>query len=226
MERDPRFLRSREPDVDTVLIRIVGVVLLLLAAAFLASWFHSGSGLSQASRRAQEWSARTTLEAKRQSVVFKSSENQERISKLAFETQQMALEAAVNHGIGSSIDGRAIHECEYRGHSYLQLKPCESPWVERSGPGPSSRRERVAEQELIRQLSEAKLQRELTRLAAATPALRAQSYSSNSAAEPKRARCERAKAYRDEIYRRVDNNRDFDLIRRLNDQVYEACKDV
>jgi hypothetical protein len=38
------------------------------------------------------------------------------------------------------------------------------------------------------------------------------------------ARCADAKSYRDSVYRQVGNKRTFNLIRQLNDYVYEACK--
>jgi len=39
-----------------------------------------------------------------------------------------------------------------------------------------------------------------------------------------RARCQAQKDYRDATLRQVGLNRTFDLIRQLDEQVYEACK--
>lgn len=49
-------------------------------------------------------------------------------------------------------------------------------------------------------------------------------YSSGPQPSDNQARCAAAKRYRDDVYRQVGNNRNFNLIRQLNDAVYEACK--
>ena len=49
-------------------------------------------------------------------------------------------------------------------------------------------------------------------------------YSAGPQPNDKEARCAAAKSYRDDVYRQVGNRRTFDLIRQLNDMVYEACK--
>lgn len=38
------------------------------------------------------------------------------------------------------------------------------------------------------------------------------------------SRCERAKQYRDDVYRQVGNRRTYALVRQLDDYVYENCK--
>ncbi len=51
-------------------------------------------------------------------------------------------------------------------------------------------------------------------------------YSAGPQANSNEARCAAAKNYRDDVYRQVGNRRTFDLIRQLNDAVYEACKNT
>ena len=45
-----------------------------------------------------------------------------------------------------------------------------------------------------------------------------------SVAEIRLARCQAAKDHRDDVLRQAGLNRTFDLLRQLDDQVYEACK--
>lgn len=49
-------------------------------------------------------------------------------------------------------------------------------------------------------------------------------YSAGPQSSGNQSRCDAAKRYRDGVYRQVGNNRTFDLIRQLDDYVYEACK--
>ena len=52
----------------------------------------------------------------------------------------------------------------------------------------------------------------------------AATYSTGPQPSSNSARCAAAKSYRDGVYRQVGNNRTFNLIRQLDDYVYEACK--
>lgn len=52
----------------------------------------------------------------------------------------------------------------------------------------------------------------------------AATYSNGPQPSSNAAHCADAKSYRDGVYRQVGNNRTFNLIRQLDDYVYEACK--
>lgn len=107
----------------------------------------------------------------------------------------------------------------------LQSWPCSAgaatEWT-RTYQGPD---ERDADQDAQRATDIARHEAEVaqyTQMFGDRPA--AATYSSGPQPSSNAARCADAKSYRDGVYRQVGNNRTFNLIRQLDDYVYEACK--
>lgn len=94
-------------------------------------------------------------------------------------------------------------------------------------PSESALQASLREQEWIRQQGEARLRQEQARFAQVTGTGNAvQTYYPTRASDRAQleARCQAQKNYRDATLRQVGLNRTFDLIRQLDEQVYEACK--
>jgi hypothetical protein len=126
---------------------------------------------------------------------------------------------------GSNIGGKEIHRCRYAGTAVYQTGPCKAPWMEAPALPGSTRQQRVNDQARMQARAEAKLQMEQNRLSAVT-ARPGQPWQPTIAMGSARARCENAKASRDAAYLAAGNNRTFDFIRRWNDFVFDACKQV
>jgi hypothetical protein len=114
-----------------------------------------------------------------------------------------------------------VHKCTEKGKTVYQSAPCSSGVAAKTWeatpdlPDP------------YRQARLDAIQRQLDRrkqAAEAGMAQRSSSGGSTISARPNQNRCEAAKAQRDATYDRVGVRRTFDLSRRLDDMVYEACK--
>jgi hypothetical protein len=120
----------------------------------------------------------------------------------------------------------AMYKCrDASGATAIQSWPCDggaaTEWARTYQP----RDERTAWEAAQRAADIARHEAEVaqyTRMYGDRPA--AVAYSAAPQASVDDSRCANAKAYRDSVYRQVGNNRTYDLIRQLNDFVYEACK--
>jgi hypothetical protein len=130
-------------------------------------------------------------------------------------------------GWAPSAGAQVLHQCTAPdGATSYQSAPCAagsrmirtiavSPDPERT-PADQARqaREQRRQQEAARYLSSlAGTDRQATHRTVRAPS-----------PDPQRTRCEAARRQREETLRRVGLKRTFDLLRRLDDRVYEACR--
>jgi hypothetical protein len=168
------------------------------------------------------------------------------------QTAKAAAEAAAAKQAQLEIDRRAeqrrtaaegspppLYKCETAEGTKIQELPCEpSPSADAGTPSPAQedaleataraelRQQAVAEQ---RKVAEAAAE-QYAKTYAASAAANAAANATASAPQPldpgmqARLSCQAAKDYRDAELKRVGLNRTFDMIRRLDDIVFEACK--
>ena len=129
----------------------------------------------------------------------------------------------------SSINGKVLHACVLGRSKSFQTQACAPPWVEVSVQSLDYAGSQASEEpdaELVRRQAEARLAQEQARFAQLTGAnVAAGGYAVATDVDSRAAahyRCEAAKANREQVLRTVGINRTFDLVRRLNEQVYEA----
>lgn len=124
---------------------------------------------------------------------------------------------------------RQLYRCQdAQGQVSVQDAPCaqSGPMHQQQAITIPAEVEARRQQEWMRLQSEARLREAQAGLAAAlgsgaaSPTYR----TAVGSGETNAMRCHSAKAQRDEAYRIAGNNRNFDMIRRWNDIVYEACK--
>lgn len=225
---DPNWVRRRQQSGPDVSMRIALVVTVLLVGAG-AFWLKDFIDRSAAADQMRAVSDALKMEQQQRALAQKRAEEIARQSALWLDAERRRNADARANGIGSSIGERTIHRCGYAGTDVVQLEPCAAPWEEIPGQPVSSHAIRVDEQEQMRAAAEAKLRNAQAQLAAATglesrPPTWLQGNA--TAMQTARARCNDAKARRDEAYRVVGNNRSFQFIRSWDGIVYEACKET
>ncbi len=115
-----------------------------------------------------------------------------------------------------------------KGHVSIQNDPCpvgqRTAWVRGTEPEVMTpeRRQRLAEHARQRDANS----RYLSHLAGTDAQPRRRTYinSVSSRTQSKSDRCAAAKAHRESVLKTVGLHRTFDLLRSLNDQVFDACK--
>jgi hypothetical protein len=204
--------RERRHDADDVLIKLVAAILVLA----LAAWAYAEAAATKASPHA-------TAEVPPVAAYAPPPPTPQPGSPV------LAPPASV-----SSINGKALYECAFGRSKSFQTQACAAPWVEvavQSLDDAGSRTATEAGAEIARQQAEARLAAEQARFAQLTGTGYAPSRTRASAAprddrDWEKARCANAKAVREQTLEIAGIKRDYDLIRRLNDQVYEACKNT
>lgn len=126
---------------------------------------------------------------------------------------------------------RQLYRCVDRsGATSIQSAPCPATSsVTWAAPVPveTPLQASLRQQAWDRQQAEARLRQEEARFAQATgTGNTSHVYHPAGAETASSGRCQRAKNERDEAYRIAGNNRSFEMIRRWDDIVYEACKGV
>jgi hypothetical protein len=107
----------------------------------------------------------------------------------------------------------------------VQTQACVAPWT--SGPDTPFPEPDTSSEQRNRQLAEIKLAQAQDDFARASGLDRASQVSvpaGQGSVQRQLNRCEAAKQNREWTLEQVGMRRTFDLIRRLNDEVYEACK--
>lgn len=185
---------------------ILGILVLLLALGL----FRWNDG-----RRAEQAEARRQAEHAAAMSALEEDESARRA--------RAAAEARERQWTGNAPTEEApYYECQGLQGKYFQAQPC--PPTDTTGGASSSApsAEDLARQARLRQQEE-QLRQYSQIYGGASPAGTVQR-SGPSAYDQRRARCQAQKEYRDAVLARVGLNRTFDLLRKLDDQVYEACK--
>lgn len=219
---DPTWARKpREaPKDDSFLIVIFISAAVLLPGLWVVRDHYEFDKANRAAR--QQSMAVTAAALVRQREAL---ENERTVLNYITEAQ---AERELASAAGDSFQEMYIYRCVYRSSETYQRGPCRQPWVEASPARVYSRRENVAIQEQARLRAESRLRAEEQRYAALTGGQTGSwqpGYGSNPV-DTARQHCARTKAERDEAYRLAGNNRTFEFIRRWNDIVFQACKDV
>jgi hypothetical protein len=217
-EIDPSWRRRRQQREEPGSIWLPVVVTLGVLAAV---WMFRYRGPNPVTAPSAVAAQAPVMEAERQAQLQARAEWDQRAAQA-----QAVAQAAYDASSGSSINGRTVRRCRYQASETMQTEPCPAPWVEVPTGEDSSRWQQVQEQQQMRLAAEAKLAEEQRRFLAATAGGYG-SYASNGpavATGPDSSRCRIAKAQRDEAYRIVGNDRNFNFIRHWQDVIYEACK--
>jgi hypothetical protein len=213
VDRAPLVFRRRpeRDDSSDTLVKVVAAILVIALVAGVA-------GLLKANR-AQAQARAVALAAERAEHEARNAE-----ASLAQALRLQAVQAQ-----RANPPQRQLYRCMgSQGLVSVQDVPCAQ--AAQAGHQQtitiSAHEESRRQQEWTRLQAEARLKEAQANLAAAlggssaSPGYRATADSGESNA----MRCQSAKARRDEAYRIAGNNRTFDMIRRWNDIVYEACK--
>ena len=215
MDQRNRFSKQKRVDSDDLLIKSAAAVALLAIGFGLARWIGS---------------ARDTESERSATVATDAS-----IQESARQESEPASAPRAAQGIPtaqqySAQDTRAVvFKCRTSsGADSIQSEPCsateETTWARPVQPSEY----READEEQHRAAEIQRHEEEVRRYTqmygeSAAPAFVAPSQAALDSAQS-RNRCQAQKNHRDEVLRRVGLNRTFDLLRQLDDQVYEACK--
>jgi len=206
MDPRTRFARhGRAPEGGNVLPRLVAAVLVLLLLAAGAKWYRASA-------------ARDAVRAEQLEADQAAAKRQAEAGRLD------ALREAQARPLTSDPASPLMYKClDANGAEVIQETTCPNAQrVQSVAPRPGDLREAAEAQQRAADI--ARHEAEVARYtqaygngASQSPPAVTPSYSIGS-------RCEQAKRYRDDVYRKVGNDRTFALIRNLDDQVYEACK--
>jgi hypothetical protein len=212
MNRPPRGRHGQASD-DLVIKIAAGLVVAILAISGVYSYREAHA----ADVRAQ------AIEQERQRTVAAAAEARRAAERAQFAEWQAA------HAARATTDAQAtMYKCrDAAGVVAIQNWPCasgaatewERGYQARDDLDAAGARQRAAE--LARHEAEVA---QYTQIYGDRPS--AIDYSPGPQPSGNVARCAEAKRYRDAVYRQAGNHRTYDLIRRMDDYVYEACKDT
>lgn len=208
------FRRRRAPvDDSDRLIKIAAAVIVIAIALVVGAHFREKARLQE-------------------HLLAVQAQEKARILATQVATHQAGLERQRAVQIEQATrNQRQLYRCvDGNGATSIQNAPCPPSssvtWAA-SIPVESPEQASLRQQAWNRQQAEARLRQEEARFAQATGAENAsRTYYPASANVAPSGRCQSAKNARDEAYRIAGNNRTFEMIRRWNDIVYDACKDV
>lgn len=205
-------MRQRQADADDLLIKIIAMILIIVAGAW--GYFRL-------------WPEPKTpsLTVIAPPIAAISPPILPPTAAQAPVAEEPPAPASPQPASGSAINGKALYYCTYRGTTSVQTEACVAPWS--SGPDAPLPGSDTSWEQRNRQLAEIKLaqaQDDFARAAGLDRASQVFIPAGQSSQQGQRNRCEAAKQNREWTLAQVGMNRTFDLIRRLNDEVYEACK--
>ncbi len=212
-ERAPLVFRRRAErnDSSDTLVKVVAAILVVALSAGIFGMVkrNRAEALASAAARADE---QARYEA-----------------RYAEARRAQAIRMQAVHAQRAHPPQRQLYQCQdAQGQVSVQDAPCaqSGPMHQQQAITIPAEVESRRQQEWMRLQSEARLRDAQANLAAAlgsstaSPTYR----TAVGSGETNAMRCQSAKAQRDEAYRIVGNDRNFDMIRRWNDIVYEACK--
>lgn len=215
MPPDFRTRRRERVDADDVLIKIFVALLLVLAGWRVSHWYrHStAAALAAQTQTAQAGSAETAL---RQS------------HDIARRAEQEARQQQASASGAASVAGQTIYKCETSQGTQLQSLPCAPgasiTWTRSAGRDVQAKGEWRRQAELRQH--EAEIARYTRMYGDNANRGHVSPYPQSGALQQRRFRCQAAKDDREAVLKIAGLNRNFDLIRQLNDAVYEACNDT
>ena len=209
----PRSLRRPSWSDDEGLIQVIACVVVVVGLLLGWRWYRQEQADAEVAR-AQAQSA---------SLAIATAEAEQRAQRQRlYEAQQAAIA-----GQSASNAQSTMYRCrDAAGVVAIQNWPCDAQAVTQSSQTyvqPGELREAAESRQ--RAAAQARHEADVaayTRMYNGNQA--GVAYSALSIPAATVSRCEAAKRYRDGVYRQVGNNRSFDLIRQLDDYVYEACK--
>ena len=210
MNRAPRRGRNTDSSDDAVIH--IGAGLLLAVVAVAGYYKYSDA-------KAADLQVRVIEQERQQNVA--EAEEARRV-----EQRNLAQADAERWARAQANSQPVMYKCrDGAGDVAIQSWPCANGTATEWTRGYEARGERAAAEAAQRAGETARHEAEVaqyTQMYGDLPA----PVRNSAGAQPDAAasRCAAAKAYRDDVYRQVGNNRTFDLIRQLDDYVYEACK--
>lgn len=206
-------MRQRQADADDLLIKIIAATLMIVAGA----WGYS--------RFWPELNTPSLTVIAPPPIAAISPSIDPPTAAQAPVVEEPPAPPSPQPASGSAINGKVLYYCTYRGTTSVQTQACVAPWI--SGPEAPLPESDTSWEQRNRQLAEIKLaqaQADFAKASGLDRAIQVFAPAGQGSAQRQMNRCEAAKQNREWTLEQVGMHRTFDLIRRLNDEVYEACK--